>query len=63
MPSKLLYPEIRSCSEVYGRMSDGPLSETPISGVINKLFLTLKIILFTFFKDSQICIIFINILL
>lgn len=34
IPSKLLYPEIRSCSEVYGRMTDGPLSETPISGCI-----------------------------
>lgn len=34
MPSKLLYPEIRSCSEVYGRMTEGPLSETPISGCI-----------------------------
>jgi glycerol kinase len=34
LPDKLLYPEIRSCSEVYGRMTDGPLSETPISGCI-----------------------------
>uniref|UniRef100_A0A2S2NA87 Probable glycerol kinase n=1 Tax=Schizaphis graminum TaxID=13262 RepID=A0A2S2NA87_SCHGA len=34
IPKGLLFPEIRSCSEVFGHMTDGPLIETPISGCI-----------------------------
>jgi hypothetical protein len=30
----VILPEIRSCSEVFGRMVDGPLAETKIAGVI-----------------------------
>lgn len=35
IPNGVILPKIRSCSEVYGRMADGPLAETRISGVIN----------------------------
>lgn len=34
IPKGVLLPEIRSCSEVYGRMTDGPLNDIPISGCI-----------------------------
>ncbi|XP_015377459.1 PREDICTED: glycerol kinase-like, partial [Diuraphis noxia] len=34
IPESLIFPEIRSCSEVYGLMAHGPLIATPISGCI-----------------------------
>lgn len=36
IPKGVLLPEIRSCSEIYGQMTDGPLCNIPISGVIYK---------------------------
>lgn len=35
IPNGLILPEIRSCSEVYGHIVDGPLAETSISGVMD----------------------------
>ncbi|XP_025415736.1 glycerol kinase isoform X2 [Sipha flava] len=34
IPNGVILPEIRSCSEVFGRMVDGPLAETKIAGCI-----------------------------
>ncbi|XP_060856831.1 glycerol kinase-like [Metopolophium dirhodum] len=34
IPKSLIFPDIRSCSEVYGVMTGGPFINTPISGCI-----------------------------
>ncbi|CAI6372928.1 unnamed protein product [Macrosiphum euphorbiae] len=34
IPKSLIFPDIRSCSEVYGVMAGGPFINTPISGCI-----------------------------
>lgn len=33
-----LLPEIRSCSEIYGKITVGPLSGIPITGVYHSIF-------------------------